>query len=177
MDVEPLKEQLLLNFNNQILNDVVNPEFSLLRFLPLENIKIVYEKLDWKKAVQMGGDLLEKNHFVKASYVQSMIKSFENYGSYMMIDEGIAIPHARNDNNVLATGISLIVLKHPVEFYENRFLFVFFSFCSLDHQEHLDALVTISNLVRESNFKENIQTLKNERDILAFILRHANLYK
>ncbi len=177
VDVEPLKEQLLLNFNNQILNDVVNPEFSLLRFLPLENIKIVYEKLDWKKAVQMGGDLLENNHFVKASYVQSMIKSFENYGSYMMIDEGIAIPHARNDNNVLATGISLIVLKHPVEFYENRFLFVFFSFCSLDHQEHLDALVTISNLVRESNFKKNIQTLKNERDILAFILSHANLYK
>lgn len=176
VDVDSLKNDLLQNFSNQILNDIVNPDFSLVRFLPLENIKIINEKIDWKTAVHIGGELLVSNQFVKDSYVESMVKSFENYGSYMMLDEGIAIPHARNEDNVLATGISLIVLKHPVEFFENRFIKVFFSFCSLDHQEHLDALVTISNLVRESDFKQRIHSLENERDILAFILNHANLY-
>lgn len=174
--LESLKDQLLQNFSNQIQNDVPNPDFSLIRFLPLENIRIVDEPVDWKTAIRIGGQLLVNNQFIKESYVDAMIESFENYGSYMLLDEGIAIPHARNEDNVIATGISLIVLKQPAQFHENKQIRVFFSFCSHDHQEHLDALVTISNLVRESNFKERIHSFNHESEILAFILNHANLY-
>ena len=176
VQVNNLKNDLLHHFGNQIQNDIFRADLSLIRFLPLENIRIVDDIVTWKQAIDFGGQLLVKNHFVKPAYVSSMIESFENYGSYMMLDEGIAIPHAQNDDNVLATGISLIVLKHPVEFLESKFIHIFFAFCSYDHQEHLDALVTISNLVRESDFKARIHDFNNESDILAFILNHANLY-
>ncbi len=47
-----------------------------------------------------------------------MLYSFENYGSYMIIDDDIAIPHAKNEGTVRKTGITLLILKKPVEFIE-----------------------------------------------------------
>ena len=46
--------------------------------------------------------------------------SFENYGSYMIIDDGIAIPHAKNEGTVRKTGMTLLVLHRPCLLYTSR---------------------------------------------------------
>ena len=98
-----------------------------------------------------------------------MQTAFENYGSYMVIEDGIAIPHAKNEGNVYKTGLTLLILKHPVSMDDGKSLSVFFSFCSHDNSEHLDALVAISNLIKESSFKEHLFNFQSESEVLQFI--------
>lgn len=161
-------------FGNTLINDLESTNFSLLKFLPIENILIIEDELDWQTALSLCGDMLVNNGFVKENYVESMINAFENYGSYMVIDEGVAIPHARNEDNVIQTGIVLTICKHPVIFNDDQHISSFFAFCSADHQEHLDALVAISNLIRETNYKGIVSDFKDERDVITFIHQFAS---
>ncbi len=131
-------------------------QVDLLRYLPAENIVRLHSVPTWQEALQISGELLIRNHYVTEQYVQDMVESFKNYGSYMIIDEGIAIPHTRNDHSVLKTGVSLLVLDEPVYFTDGQPLQILFSFCSKDNSEHLDALVCIANLVSNPSFKNEI---------------------
>lgn len=102
-----------------------------------------------------------------------MLYSFENYGSYMIIDDGIAIPHAKNEGTVRKTGMTLLILKKPVEFINGKKLQVFFSFCSKDNIEHLDALVAVANLIKETDFRQCIKRFHNSLEIVQFIKTHT----
>lgn len=143
---------------------------TLLDILPEENIILHYLAQDWQSAIHKAGSLLVENGYVSERYQELMLHSFENYGSYMIIDEGIAIPHAKNDGCVHKTGMTLVILEHPVTFLNGKQLRVFFSFCSKDNIEHLDALVAVANLIKETDFKRNLPKFKTPRDILNFII-------
>lgn len=172
-DKQKLIKTLTNSFGNILVNDLESPNFNLIRFLPIENIVILEDKIDWQTAVSICGNMLVNNGFVNESYAKNMITSFENYGSYMVIDDGIAIPHAKNDDNVFQTGIVLTLCRQPVLFNDEKRITCFFAFCSVDHQEHLDALVAISNLVRETKFKEKISIFEDEKAVVSFIYDYA----
>ena len=52
------------------------------------------------------------------TYIDSMIKKIEEYGSYMVTNKKIAIPHSKNDNNVFKTAMGLLTLENEVIFPE-----------------------------------------------------------
>lgn len=166
---QKLIDSLIKNLGNIIVNDLEPPNYNLLRFLPIENILIIEDKIDWQTAISVSGNTLVNNGFVSDEYTQDMIKAFENYGSYMVIDDGIAIPHAKNVGNVYQTGIVLTICRQPVLFNEEKQITAFFAFCSVDHQEHLDALVAISNLIRETDFKSKLTTFVDENEVVKYI--------
>lgn len=143
---------------------------TLLDILPEKNILLNYPANDWQSAIRKAGALLVENGYVNERYQEQMLNSFENYGSYMIIDDGIAIPHAKNDGCVYQTGMTLVVLDHPVTFLNGKKLQVFFSFCSKDNIEHLDALVAVANLIKETDFKHSLSSFKTPRDVLNFII-------
>lgn len=168
-DRKKLVDDLIANFGNILVNDLESSNYNLIRFLPIDNILVIEEKIDWQTAISLCGDMLVNNGFVHEDYAKNMITAFGNYGSYMVIDDGIAIPHAKSDDTVYQTGIVLTICKQPVLFNDEKQITSFFAFCSVDHQEHLDALVAISNLVRETNYKESVIRFKDEREVLNFI--------
>jgi mannitol operon transcriptional antiterminator len=168
-DRKKLVEHLVSQFGNTLINDLDSPNTNLIKFLPINNVLIVEEEIDWQTAISLCGDMLVTNGYVNEHYVESMIEAFENYGSYMVIDEGVAIPHAKNEDNVLQTGIVLTICKHPVSFNDEHHISSFFAFCSADHHEHLDALVAISNLISETDYKSLITTFNDEHEVIAYI--------
>lgn len=168
-DRKKMVDHLISRFGNTLINDLESPNINLMKFLSIDNVLIIEEKIDWQTAISLCGDMLVTNGYVNELYVESMIEAFENYGSYMVIDEGVAIPHAKNENNVFQTGIVLTICKHPVIFNGDHHISSFFAFCSADHHEHLDALVAISNLISETDFKNLIATFNDEHEVIAYI--------
>ncbi|MBS3991746.1 MAG: PTS sugar transporter subunit IIA [Erysipelothrix sp.] len=169
VDRKKLVESLVSRFGNTLINDLESPNLNLIKFLPSDNILIIEDEIDWQTAISLCGDMLVTNGYVNEHYVESMINAFENYGSYMVIDDGIAIPHAKNEDNVFQTGIVLTICKKPVWFNDEHRISSFFAFCSADHHEHLDALVAISNLIREPDYKQLIGTFNDEHEVIAYI--------
>ncbi len=168
-------------FGNNLINDLDNTKLTLLDLLPIDNILIYDSMPDWQSVILDAGQFLVKNNYSKPQYKENLLYSFNNYGSYMIIDDLISIPHASTQKGeIMKSGIVLTILKKPVIF-ENRPLSIFFSFCSRNNTEHVEALITIANLIKESNFKEAIE--KNiDKEALYYLMREfvygeqSNLY-
>ena len=52
----------------------------------------------------------------KPSYVEGIIKAVKELGPYIIISDGLAMPHTRPEDGALDIGCSLITLKEPVLF-------------------------------------------------------------
>lgn len=57
-----------------------------------------------------------------------MIENIENLGPYIVIENGISIPHANITSKVLKTDISFLILKEPVYFSKEKYANVLFVF-------------------------------------------------
>lgn len=169
-ELQDLKNDLHVAIGSQILLDDVSNK-TLLDIMPLENIYLNYEASCWQDAIQLAGDLLVEHGYVSGEYRSQMQHSFENYGSYMMIDDGIAIPHAKNEGSVFKTGMTLVTLKEPVIFSNGKKIQVFFSFCSKDSIEHLDALMAIANLIKETEFKSKLTDFTSALEVLQYLIQ------
>ena len=85
----------------------------------------------------------------------------------------LLFPTRRMKERSEKTGMTLLILKKPVEFINGKKLQVFFSFCSKDNIEHLDALVAVANLIKETDFRQCIKRFHNSLEIVQFIKTHT----
>jgi len=79
-------------------------------------IAIVDEVKDWQEAIEVSGQLLLKNGKIKVGYIQAMIDNVLENGPYIAIYPGVAIPHAESTYGAIENAISILVLKKPVYF-------------------------------------------------------------
>lgn len=70
----------------------------------------------WRDAIRLSSDLLQSHGFCEKQYGEAMIRQILTYCSYVVVNGGVAFPHARPQDGVLKPGMSLIRLKTPVYF-------------------------------------------------------------
>mgnify|MGYP006309623341 FL=1 len=129
---------------------------------------------NWKEAIEKSGNLLKEKGYVNNNYVNSLITAFKKYNSYMLISDKIAIPHARNNKDILKTGMVLITLKEKVKVPSGKELKTLLTFSSFDNLEHLDALSEFSDLLLNSSFKEFIVNAQSPEEIRTFIKKNLD---
>lgn len=132
----------------------------------MENIliKLKEECNDWKEVVFKGVGLLEENGFVNEIYKKKIIEKFYEFGPYMVIAPEIVLLHARPEDGVIKTGLSILTLKNPINFGSelNDPVKLVFSFCSIDNKDHM---VLLSNLMKLLMSKDDVENLINENNI------------
>jgi ascorbate PTS system EIIA or EIIAB component len=79
-------------------------------------IALQAEAGDWQQAVAVGVSLLEAAGAVEARYYDAILANVAAHGPYFVLVPGFAMPHARPEDGVRATGFSLVTLKTPVAF-------------------------------------------------------------
>lgn len=127
-------------------------------------IKLKEECNDWKEVVFKGVGLLEENGFVSEIYKHKIIENFYEFGPYMVIAPEIVLLHARPEDGVIKTGLSILTLKNPINFGSelNDPVKLVFSFCSIDNKDHM---VLLSNLMKLLMSKDDVENLMNENRI------------
>ena len=132
----------------------------------MENIliKLKEECNDWKEVVFKGVGLLEENGFVNEIYKKKIIENFYEFGPYMVIAPEIVLLHARPEDGVIKTGLSILTLKNPINFGSelNDPVKLVFSFCSIDNKDHM---VLLSNLMKLLMSNDDVENLINENNI------------
>lgn len=126
-------------------------------------IKIDVEAKDKIEAVKITGQLLCDNGYVEERYIPAMVKTLEDFGPYIVITKGIALPHARPEEGALKSGICIVRLKDPIIFgnKENDPVKILIGLSSLGNNEHL------------SNIQKVISILEDEKNM--FILKFGNV--
>lgn len=131
-----------------------------------KNVRLNIKANGWEDAVRQAGQILVDNRHVKPRYVDEIIKSINEFGPYIVISDGLAIPHTRPENGAIDIGFSLITLEEPVKFDEETSpVNVMICFSAIDGSSHLEILKMIVNFVEEGKIEE-IAKLQDIRELL-----------
>lgn len=118
------------------------------RWLPPEHITIIQEIANWQDAIALSAVPLLAEQAISQDYVDAIIRSHQDIGPYYVLAPGLAMPHARPEQGVYKTGLSLLYVKNGVSFNaeENDPVHVIIFLCALTGDEHLALISQLAEL-------------------------------
>ncbi|MZK51722.1 PTS sugar transporter subunit IIA [Clostridium beijerinckii] len=136
-----------------------------------ETIELNVEVNDWIEAIRFCGSLFVKNGNTEAKYTDAMINTVKNMGQYIVIEKGIAMPHARPEDGVKKIGMGLIKLKRPIEFGNEEYdpVDILIFICAIDKTSHLKALAELMTLIEDNEFLSIVRNSSLKEDVLSYI--------
>ena len=168
-DRQKLIDSLKNEFEDRIINDIQKTGYTLKKLLKKENVKFIDKAESWKEAIFQSGDLLVSNKKVTSEYVQEMIELVEKHGPYIVLEEGIAMPHAGISENVLETGISLLVVNEKVSLPEGRNANIFLSFAAKNKNDNIDIMNDLFELITKYEFINKVSKMKNYSQLETYL--------
>lgn len=170
-DYEALKEEIcaILNIPNYKKN--INNTSAIADLIEEEGVKVKVDAKDYKEAIELAGNLLMIKKAVKKEYINAMIKNCKNMNAYIVICPGVAIAHARFEEGVIKTAMSLITLNTPVYFGHktNDPVSIVMALAVADEKKHLKALNELSRILQHSKYVEKINNCLDAQDVLKTI--------
>lgn len=142
-----------------------------LEILTKDKIIVKNSVEDWKHAIQQASKPLLEQNIIEIDYVESMIKSVQELGPYIVIAPEIAIAHARPDDNVNEVGLSLLKLNEHINFSKDgHYASLIFVLSAIDNSSHLSVLQSLAQLLGN---EDNIQRLinSNNKDEIIHIIK------
>ena len=126
---------------------------------------------DWPEAVQVAGALLLDAGAVEPRYIDAMKATIREFGPYVVIAPGIALPHARPEDGVMRPGLALVTLAPAVEFghAENDPVDVVVAFAAVDKESHLTALKQLAGILADAAALQRIRAATSHRELLQAI--------
>ncbi|MGL4588653.1 MAG: PTS sugar transporter subunit IIA [Mycoplasmatales bacterium] len=156
-------------FINVFLNATIVRRPMLKELLNIEVITKEKKVENWESAIKLCASPLVKQAKIKEPYVQAMIDVIKEYGSYVVLVDGFAMPHANRIDLVNETSISLLILEEEVIFPGEKPVNVIMCIASVNSEEHLNALSELFNLLKDSDFVKRLLKMENENEILKYL--------
>lgn len=135
----------------------------------LININFVCETRE--EAVYESGKLLVNAGKAKESYIDAMLSYLDEYGPYIVLTNGIAMPHARPEDGAIDVGFSLVLLDEPVNFGHADFdpVSLVIGLCAVDNKSHLNALKELVDIISNEEKVKKIMTASSKQEILTVL--------
>ena len=123
-----------------------------------------------EEAIELAGSLLARRQICSAEYVNEMLTVYEDFGAAIVIDDGIAMPHARPEKGALQTGFSLVTTATPISFGHDEFdpVSVVIAIAGADADSHIKMIQLIASLI-ESDIVTFLQQENDVNSVLHFI--------
>ena len=102
-----------------------------------------------EEAIELAGSLLARRQICSAEYVNEMLTVYEDFGAAIVIDDGIAMPHARPEKGALQTGFSLVTTATPISFGHDEFdpVSLVIAIAGADADSHIKMIQRIASLI------------------------------
>jgi ascorbate PTS system EIIA or EIIAB component len=121
--------------------------------LPPSAVELGASADDWRAAVRLAGQALERSGAALPAYADEMVRMIEEHGPYVVIAPGLALAHARPGPAVVADGLSVVTLATPVAFGHphNDPVSVVLGLAIAPGGDHLGAVAGIANVFNDSD--------------------------
>lgn len=173
------KEKLYKTLNkkmNRLIEKKEDCRPMLTELITPEMIQLNDQPLEWEEAIRLTAQPLVTQGKIEDQYIDAMINKVKQYGPFIHIGKGIALPHARPEDGVNELGMSLLKVQEPVLLMddEKHAIRLFVCLAAVDNEAHLRALSSLTKLL--SN-KENLEKLLNaatKEEILSILTKGEN---
>lgn len=133
-----------------------------------EVVKVKADCKTWQEAIHEGVNLLLNVKAVNESYEDAILKNFAELGPYMVIAPGIVLSHARPEDGVNKTSMSMLTLETPVEFGSdlNDPVTLVVTLAAADNTSHMSTLSHLMELFMDNEAMGEIFKASNKEEIL-----------
>ncbi|GGO97828.1 PTS sugar transporter subunit IIA [Actinomyces gaoshouyii] len=140
------------------LSDLIQPDA----------IQLQIQASDWRAAVSAAGSALVGAGACGPSYAQAMLKTVEEHGPYIVIAPGFALPHARPDDSVTRTAMSVVRLAEPIAFgnEDNDPVRLVMGLVAVDDDAHRGALVELAGLLADPRRRDQLMAADTPEAVL-----------
>ncbi|MDR2771994.1 MAG: PTS sugar transporter subunit IIA [Elusimicrobiota bacterium] len=133
-----------------------------------QSVRVVEKVKDWQEAITVASQPLLDGGFIKAEYIDAMIDSVNKLGFYIVLTEGVAMPHARSEKGAINTGIAFMKLNTPVLFGTKE-TFIILPLSAKDSETHMEYMIKIADFLDDPDRLAKLKELKTEAEIEAFL--------
>ncbi|WP_236712619.1 PTS sugar transporter subunit IIA [Peribacillus muralis] len=133
------------------------------------NIRFLDEVDSWEDSIKLAAEPLLHNGCITPKYIDDMIRNVNVNGPYIVIVPGIAMPHAKNEDGVINTGLSLLKLKNPVLFPEGKKVNILIVLAAEDSTGHLDLISDLSSILIDEDVMDQFKNCGNEEEFIQII--------
>jgi ascorbate PTS system EIIA or EIIAB component len=136
-----------------------------------DSILIKDSVADRDQAISIAGELLVASQRAKPAYIESMLEAIEKFGPYIVIAPGIALAHGKPSEDVLNSGLSLLLIREAVEFKhsQNDPVQLVFGLAATNHDSHIQLMAELSEFLSDSTSINSLLTCSNIEQIRALI--------
>jgi PTS system ascorbate-specific IIA component len=127
--------------------------------------------VDRNQAISIAGELLVASQKVRPEYIESMLEAVEKFGPYIVIAPGIALAHGKPSDAVVATGLSLLVIREAIEFKhsQNDPVQLVFGLAATNHESHIEVMAELAEFLSDTQRVNSLLTCSNIEQIRAVI--------
>ncbi|HIH9471884.1 TPA: PTS sugar transporter subunit IIA [Klebsiella variicola subsp. variicola] len=140
-------------------------------WLTPDKINVINSIDNWKNAVRLSAEPLLAQGYMAEHYIEAILKSHEELGSYYLLAPGLAMPHARPEQGALRNGLSLLHIKEGISFgsTENDPVYVVIMLCARSGNEHITMIGELAELFSDQQKLERLLKADDIKAIQAVI--------
>lgn len=130
-------------------------------------IDLDVEVEDWQGAIRAAGKLMVQDGGVEERFVDAMIRVAKEFGPYIVVAPGIALPHAKPEDGVLEASIAIVRLKTPVNFgnEDNDPVYLVVALAAVDQEQHIGGLQQLAFVLGDQERVKAIKEAKTKEDL------------
>lgn len=135
------------------------------------NLNMVTHVEGWQQAVAIAVQPMVEAGAVEPRYLQAIYDMHREIGPYYVLGEGIAMPHARPEEGVIKTALSLLIISEGVSFDspDNDPVYVVFALAAVDSHSHIEMIASLSQLFCEEETVGKLRYARTKQDVLAIL--------
>lgn len=125
-----------------------------------------------EEAIRYAGTLLAAQGICSPEYIDEMCQVYQAFGPAIVLDYGLAMPHARPEKGARHTGFAIVTTRQPLYFGHEEFdpVSVVIAIAGVDATSHINMIQLIARLI-EVDIVAFLQQEKDRDAILHFIQR------
>lgn len=129
------------------------------------------QRLSWKEAIYQASIPLLKNGKIEERYIHAIYQKVEEFGPFIVLGNGVAIPHARPEDGVNALGMSFLKLREPIYLLENKNhkVDLIITLAAIDNESHLKALAQLTRILSEEESLEKLKGATSNKEVIELI--------
>lgn len=145
----------------------IDNKSRLLDMLNVEKIEIINKVDSIEEGIRRVGQILINNGACTDIYVESMVDNFRKFGTYIIVEDGVAVPHTNLKCEAKKTDFAILILKEPL-LCSNKFIKLFFTYSSYNNESHINILKDFYNLLLNENLIEDLSKLNEKKEIIEY---------
>lgn len=133
-----------------------------------KNVLCVDKVSNWQEAIILSGKPLLEEKCIEQRYIDKTIENINEIGFYVVLDDYIAMPHARPENGVNKTSVSFLKINEGVMFGDNK-IYLVFMIAAVDSNTHIDMIKKLLDIFQNDEKKKLLINSKNKEKLLEIL--------